>query len=81
MLQVFEIVSKKVIVDSEFLLDDPDMKEDITIDDTNAMTFSEYRRESTTLYQYIYAFYLTYTGSPQYYFDRCLSFVGEEATA
>lgn len=43
------------------------------------MSFSEYRRESSTLYQYIYAFYLGYTGSPKYYFDKCFEFIGGEA--
>jgi len=42
--EVFYVVGKKVLVDSDALLDDPDLKEDITIDDINAMSFSEYRR-------------------------------------
>mgnify|MGYP000656253643 FL=1 len=42
--EVFDVVGKKVLVDSDALLDDPDLKEDITIDDINAMSFSEYRR-------------------------------------
>lgn len=40
MNQVFKIVGAKIMVDSETLLDDPDLKEDVTIDDINAMSFS-----------------------------------------
>lgn len=43
--QLFQIVSKKIIVESETLLDDPDLKEDVTIDDDiNCMSFAEYRK-------------------------------------
>lgn len=42
------------------------------------MSFSEYRRESSTLFQCLYTFYLNYTGSSKYYFDKCLTFIGDE---
>lgn len=38
--EVFNIVGRKIMVESESLLDDPDLKEDVTIDDINAMSFS-----------------------------------------
>lgn len=78
--KVFNIVCSKTMVDSESLLEDPDLKEDVTIDDINAMTFAEYRRECSTLFQYIYKFFLDITGSPQYYFDRCFTLLGNEST-
>lgn len=45
MEKLFQIVSKKITVESESLLDDPDLKEDVTIDDdANSMSFAEYRK-------------------------------------
>jgi hypothetical protein len=43
------------------------------------MSFIEYRKESATLYQYIYSFFLAFTKSPSFYFDKCFEFIGEEA--
>ena len=38
--QLFDIVNKKVILENDYLLDDPDLKEDVTLDDLTIMTFS-----------------------------------------
>lgn len=50
------------------MLEDPEMKEEATFDDPNAMTYTDYRKESTLLYHYIYTYLLKTTNSSNTFF-------------
>jgi hypothetical protein len=71
-------VNRKVVVEGDYLLDDPDLKEDVTIDDINQMTFSEYRKESTTLYKFLYDYFLAASQEPTFYFQQIFSLINKD---
>ena len=56
LLKAFRIINEKATV-PDYLLDDPDLKEDLTVDDINNITVSEYRKDSVTFYQFFYDFF------------------------
>lgn len=74
MAQMFHIVNKKATV-SDSLLDDPDLKDDMTVDDISNMTFSEYRKDSVALYQCIFEFFQKFTGNSNYFFEECFKYI------
>lgn len=44
MVKLFEVVNSKTIVDIDEMLDDPELKEELTVDDPTSMTYSQYRK-------------------------------------
>jgi hypothetical protein len=77
-VQLFDVVNGKVVVEGEYLLDDPDLKEDVTFDDINQMTFSEYRKESTTLYKFLYEYFLAASKDRTFYFQQIFALVEKD---
>lgn len=59
----------------DYLLDDPDLKEDLTVDDINNITVSEYRKDSVTFYQFFYDFFFKFTGKSNFFFEQCFKYI------
>lgn len=74
LLKAFQTINQKAIV-PDYLLDDPDLKEDLTVDDINNITISEYRKEAVSFYQFVYDFFLSVTGKPDFFFEQCFAYI------